>query len=66
MIRRTSASALVLCMVGLASLATAQPVELKDSNGTKYTINTTVIPTPIQRRKRRGHSPTPPSRSRSR
>jgi hypothetical protein len=46
MIQRTSACALVVCVVGIASLAAAQPVVLKDSNGTKYTINTTVIPPP--------------------
>ena len=34
----------MVCAVAFASFASALPVELKDSNGTKYNINTQVVP----------------------
>lgn len=34
----------IACLLGIASVASALPVELQDSNGTKYRINTQVVP----------------------
>ena len=39
-----SARGLAIALIAATSLAHALPVELKDSNGTKYNINTQVIP----------------------
>ena len=42
--RSMSARCLAIALIAATSLAHALPVELKDSNGTKYNINTQVIP----------------------
>jgi len=42
--RSNLARGLAIALIAVTSLAHALPVELKDSNGTKYNINTQVIP----------------------
>ena len=42
--RSMSARCLAIALIAATSLAHALPVELKDSNGTKYNINTQVVP----------------------
>lgn len=43
-IRSTLGFGLTVALLGAASLASALPITLKDTNGTKYNINTQVVP----------------------